>query len=112
MLIQQYIQPYDSDSDKDFGSNEDMEIYIPLDDGQAYQDDISIQHHITNAIPAPHSVLPNIFSPQKHQLYATLKPLERAIMKYMCHHRNHCVLIAELAQAIQASYECTELQFK
>lgn len=93
-----------------------MEIHIPVnsDDGQAYQDDISIQpdHHLTYAIPTSHAVLPHTFSPQKHRPYAALEPLERAIMKYMCHHRNHSVLITDLAQTIQASCGCTELQFK
>ena len=86
---------------------------MPMDDGQANQIDItgSIQHHITHAIPA-HATLPKTFSPQKHQPYATLKPLERAIMKYMRHHRNHPVLITELAQVVQESYGCTEDQFE
>ncbi|KAG8217716.1 hypothetical protein J3R82DRAFT_5874, partial [Butyriboletus roseoflavus] len=109
MLTQQHIQPYDSDKDV---SDDDMKIYTPVDsdDGQTYQDDISIQH-ITDTIPASHAVLPNTFSPQKHRPYATLKPLERAIMKYMSHHSNHQVLIVELAQAIQASCGSTGLQF-
>lgn len=110
-------QPYDSDTD--LGSNEDMmEIHVPQamddSDGQAYQDDISIQpeHHITYAVPASHAVLPSTFSPQKHRPYAALEPLERTIMKYMCHHRDHSVLIADLAQAIRALCGCTGLQFK
>lgn len=91
-----------------------MEIYIPVDDDQAYQDDLSIQHHITDVIPASsrHAVLPNTFTPQRHWPYATLKPLERAIMHYMSHHRNHQVSVVELAQAIPGSCGCTELQFK
>lgn len=102
------------DSDQDYGSNEDMED-IPMDDDETHQSDANsttIQHHITYAIPASQPILSSTFSPQKHQPYATLKPLERAIMKYMHHHRNHHVLIAELAQAIQESCGCTELQFK
>jgi hypothetical protein len=85
---------------------------MPVDDGQANQNDFSIQHHITSTIPSSPPILPNAFSPQKHQPYATLKPLERAIMKYMRHHRNHHVLIAELAQVIQQSHGCTEPQFQ
>lgn len=101
-------QPYDSD--QDFGPHEDM-VNMPVDDGQASQNDISVQHHITYAIPASPPILPSAFSPQKHQPYATLKPLERAIMKYMRHHKDHHVLIAELAQVIQQSHGCTETQF-
>lgn len=96
----------------DIGSNQAMEIDIPVDDGQTYQDDISVQDHITYAVPPSPVIHPNTFSPQKHHPYTALEPLARAIMKYMCRHKNHPVSIADLGQAIQASCGCTELQFE
>ena len=89
-----------------------MEIDIHVDGDQTHQDDINTHHHIVHTIPVSHAILPNTFSPQKQQPYAGLKPLERAIMMHMYHNRNHHTLITEMAQAIQASYGCTELHFK
>ncbi|KAF8559773.1 hypothetical protein OG21DRAFT_1503002 [Imleria badia] len=114
MLSQQAQASQTYDSDRDFGSSEDIMMEnMAVDDGETYQsdNDATIQHHVTCAISASQPLLSNTFSPHKHHPYATLKPLERAIMKYMCHHRNHHVLIAELAQAIQESCGCTEMQF-
>lgn len=96
-------------TNQNFGPSEDV-VDIPMEDEQANQDDISDQPAI-DALPALHSILPNTFSPQRHQPYATLRPLERAIMKYMCPHRGHQVLIAELAQEIQVLCGCSEFQF-
>ncbi|KAF8136573.1 hypothetical protein EV363DRAFT_1581592 [Boletus edulis] len=111
MPSQQWIQSDDLDPDETFGPSEDMKN-LSMDDGQGNPNDVNIQcPSITCLIPVPHPILPSIFSPQKHQPYAALKPLEKAIMKYMHHHRNHHVLIPELAQAIQESCGCTESQF-
>ena len=89
----------------DFESNE----HLAEDPAEDLGNDMAVDN-----VPAilSHPILPNAFSPQRQQPYAILEPLQRAIMTQMCHNGNTHVSIAELAQIIQASYRCTQFQFK